>query len=194
MMRKRNTCILLTLLAGSLAVPAQAQPNGPGAWLDRPLTQWNTPGMQVSRANSNLAANREFCASTIRQPQTSEDQLLADRGWFLTSAYQGGWGIVVIQAQGGWDGMCRPWDYQGFVFVDGVFAGTIAPEPMGPRSDGSASFTYLREGTLSVEFVRYADSDPLCCPSLPSANVIYHVDRTASGPVLIAENVFRVGS
>ena len=63
--------------------------------------------------------------------------------------------------------MCRPLGYNGFVFVDGAFAGTISPEPMDPRTTGAGSITGLQNGRINARYVRYAATDPLCCPSLP---------------------------
>jgi len=195
-MRGSLGLVLSTLLiAAQFATPVLAQaPPTAISWLDRPLVQWNTPGMPVPTAQSPSAVNAPYCSNGNRPPDTSVDQTLVDHGWFLTTAYQGGWGLTIVEAQGGWDGMCRPLDYQGFVFSNGEYAGTIAPDLMAARADGSADFIYLRQGTLSVGFVRYADTDPLCCPSGGESNVIYHVDHTDAGPVLVADSVQRVSS
>lgn len=62
--------------------------------------------------------------------------------------------------------MCRPLQYQSFVFVDGEFAGTLSPEPMDSRTDGALGHITLHSGTqLTAEYSRYEESDPLCCPS-----------------------------
>lgn len=77
-----------------------------------------------------------------------------------------GWQTVVIRGTAGYDGMCRPVQYQAFVFVRGVFVGTLSPEPMDSRTDGALTRVALRNSELlSAEYVRYAAEDPLCCPS-----------------------------
>ena len=64
------------------------------------------------------------------------------------------------------DGMCRPLQYQDFVFVGGVFAGTLAPAPMDTRTDGAINRVSLTSATqLTAEYARYGKSDALCCPS-----------------------------
>ena len=91
---------------------------------------------------------------------------LRDRGWDLVGAYQGGWQTVVIRGTASYDGMCRPRQFQDFVFVRGVFAGTLSPQPMDSRTDGALGRVWLQNnGRLTAEYQRYAASDALCCPS-----------------------------
>jgi hypothetical protein len=83
--------------------------------------------------------------------------------------------------------MCRPLGYQGFVFADGRFVGTLAPSPMSARTDGAMVDANLTgPNQLNATFVRYDPSDPLCCPSHPSAHVIYRIQQTDAGPVVEA--------
>jgi hypothetical protein len=72
-----------------------------------------------------------------RPPQTEEDKRLRDQGWDLVGAFQGGWDILVIRGTAGYDGMCRPRQFQDFVFVRGAFAGTLSPRVMDSRADGA---------------------------------------------------------
>jgi heat shock protein HslJ len=74
--------------------------------------------------------------------------------------------VLVLRGTAGYDGMCRPRAYQAFVFVKGVFAGTLSPQPMDSRTDGALDRVFLEsDRRLSAEYRRYATSDPLCCPS-----------------------------
>jgi len=103
------------------------------------------------------------------------DKLLAGLGWDLIGAYQGGWGIVVVQATAGYDGMCRPRSYQAFVFLHGVFAGTLSPTTMDSRADGALTRVSLQdERRLVAQYARYAASDALCCAS-KTASVVFEV-------------------
>jgi hypothetical protein len=71
--------------------------------------------------------------------------------------------------------MCRSRPYQVFVFVGGVFAGTLSPQPMDSRSDGALSRVTLEsKHRLSAEYLRYAPGDALCCPS-HTTNVEFEV-------------------
>ena len=62
----------------------------------------------------------------------------------------------MISGLAAYDGMCRPLGYQSFVFVDGVFAGTVSPEPMNSRTTGAATDVNLR----------YADQADFGIPAL----------------------------
>jgi hypothetical protein len=118
------------------------------------------------------------------------DREIEGAGWSLFNSYEAGWGVTLVTALSGHDGMCRPWGYHAFVYVDGRFAGTLAPDPSAARSDGAlfTTETRIQDGDhLSVAFVRYADTDPLCCPSRPTVSVTYHVERGPNGPVMIAD-------
>jgi hypothetical protein len=73
---------------------------------------------------------------------------------------------VVVRGAAGYDGMCRPRQYQDFVFVRGAFAGTLSPQPMDSRTDGAIGRVFLQsDRRVTAEFARYTAKDPLCCPS-----------------------------
>jgi hypothetical protein len=96
----------------------------------------------------------------------------------LVGAYHAGWHVVVMLGTAGYDGMCRPWQYQGFVFVRGPFAGTLSPELMNSRMDGALSEVALEnDRRLTVQYLRYAAQDPLCCPSR-TTNVEFEISAT----------------
>jgi hypothetical protein len=110
-------------------------------------------------------------------------------GWTLYGPQQKFDETTVISGQAGADGMCRPLGYNYFVFYKGQFAGTISPSAMNSREDGSATFVHLEEQlSLAAEFSRYADKDPLCCPSRTSF-VTYRIQFNPNGPMLVAESV-----
>ena len=69
------------------------------------------------------------------------------------------------------DGMCRANGYQAFVFVNGAFAGTLAPHPMDARTLDSAT-------DIEVDFARYNSVDPMCCPHSTST-MFYHVTTSS---------------
>jgi hypothetical protein len=99
--------------------------------------------------------------------------------------------MVVVDAAGGYDGMCRPLAYQSFVFVDGQFVGTISPDPMNSRTTGAGSVITLDGDRVTARFLRYAPTDPLCCPSRGAVVVDYHVERGPEGPVLRPSTSFQ---
>lgn len=136
------------------------------SWLDAPkLVSWNEPRLPIPTAPRQEEMNAR-CRAQARPPELEEDRRLRDKGWDLVGSYQGGWHIVVMLATAGYDGMCRPDQYQAFVFVRGAFAGTLSPQLMHSREDGSLSRMFIESNDrLAAEYVRYAAADPLCCPS-----------------------------
>lgn len=179
--------VLLFALGGGSPALGQTQS---GAWLDAPLSNWNRPDMDLPTAAPQPATNPR-CAELNRPPETPADHQLAERGWLLFSAYQGGWGVDVVHAGSGQDGMCRPMQYNVFVFRHGEFVGIVSPELMDSRTTGQEAGTTLTgpqeptgETRLTARFLRYAPNDPLCCPSLPAVAVIYAIQATPSGFVL----------
>ena len=182
----KSTLLIATLVAAVGLAFAPASVSADGSWLDAPLQPWNKPGMAVPAAPLPEVPDDPRCAAQARPPETAQDQQVASAGWTLFAPYRGGWGIYIVAGLVGYDGMCRPFTYQMFVFVDGAFAGTLSPEPMASRTDGAGSFEQFFDGSgrLNATFARYKDTDPLCCPSAQS-QVQYCVDRTPSGPVLV---------
>jgi heat shock protein HslJ len=161
-----------------------------GSWLSKPMTNWNKPGATIPQASAteNDPSVTARCGEELRRPENIADQALSGAGWKLYGPVQSYSGTIVITAMSGVDGMCRPMGYQAFVFVNDVFAGTLSPAPMNSRSDGALTNIHLLAPTrLSAEFVRYTESDPLCCPSAIGA-VNYRIDRQGNTGTVIPEN------
>ncbi len=96
--------------------------------------------------------------------------------------------VEIVGGMTGADGMCRPTQYNVFVFVAGRFAGTLSPALMTSREDGSSGAVRLAPPGITVEFARYAPRDPLCCPSA-RATVRFRIDRTAAGALVVPIDV-----
>ena len=170
--------VILSLL---LPLPASARDE---TWLAGDLTSWNTPGMAIPTAPTVDGNPDPRCAERERPAETTEDDALIAVGWRLFLPYQRGWGVTLVSGLAGYDGMCRPLGYQSFVFVDGVFAGTISPEPMDSRTTGAASDVNLwYADQVSAEYLRYAPDDPLCCAS-STDSVNLAIEDTPDGPLL----------
>ena len=183
----RRTGSLVAMFIG-LAAISSAQVRS-ARWLDEAKPSvWNKPGQPIPSAPRIQGAADARCRDAARPPQLPEDKLVRERGWDLVGAYQGGWQILVIGGTSGYDGMCRPRQYQEFVFVRGVFAGTLSPQPMESRTDGAFSRVSLQGATrLTAEYARYAAADALCCPSRTSS-VIFEVvlDKPVVRPVSVS--------
>jgi hypothetical protein len=183
----------LIALAASLVVVEQvplapALPSTGTIWLDRPLVNWNTPGADVPQAPPGFL-NLPDCSAAARAAETDEDMAVTAAGWTLVGPPNAGGGVTAILGTAGFDGMCRPASYQHFIFVDGSFAGTISPDPMPSRADGTGLLDSIDEsGTLNATFYRYVPTDPLCCPSR-SMLVQFRIDQLDDGPVLVPVSV-----
>jgi hypothetical protein len=150
------------------------------SWLDEAKPAgWNTPGGSIPAAPTVQGPADAKCSAQARPPQLEEDARVREQGWALIGAFQGGWQTVVIRATAGYDGMCRPRQYQDFVFVKGAFAGTLSPQPMDSRTDGSLTRVALQgPNRLTAEYVRYAEKDALCCPSR-TTTVVFEIPAAA---------------
>ena len=130
--------------------PSHATAGADGAWLDQsPPTGWNVagaapipPAPPTTRSSPIPAARR-----MARPPETDADRQVAGAGWTVSGDYRAGWGVQVVRGLALYDGMCRPLQYQEFVFVDGRFAGTISPSPMDSRTDGAGETEAIRSGS-----------------------------------------------
>ena len=170
-------------LALSLVLPGPVLARQ-ASWLDADLASWNTPGMAIPAAPVIAGNPDPRCAERERPAETVEDAALVAQGWRLFLPYQRGWDVTLVSGLAAYDGMCRPFGYQFFVFVDGVYAGTIAPAPMDSRTDGAASDVNLWfKDQLGAEFLRYTADDPLCCPSR-TTSVEYTIATMVDGPVV----------
>jgi len=160
---------LRTLTSVLFALMLSAAAFGQTSWLDRPLNNWNRAGAAIPTPPRNAAPLEAMCRQTTRTPVSIADRALTRAGWTLFGPTQSYGPTTVIMAMASADGMCRPNDYNAFVFTNDRFIGTLGPKPMGARSDGSLGQYNLQSSTeLSAEFSRYAESDALCCPSQKS--------------------------
>ncbi len=100
------------------------------------------------------------------------------RGWDLIGPPTENGPIRVIGGAADYDGMCRPWQYQYFVFSHGTFAGTLAPALMDSRTDGALNHVMIQpDGRVTARYARYAAADPLCCPSR-TTTVVFSIGQT----------------
>ncbi len=155
--------IIVMLVAGlSLVSNTFAQ----SSWLDRNSFQnWNKKTIAISQTKKIAKNELQRCAAAVRQPTLPVDVLLADMGWTLVGAAQVYGKTTVVLAAGALDGMCRPQNFQAFVFVGNSVVGTLSPSPMNSRAEGSLVNVELENETkLTAEYARYRESDPLCCP------------------------------
>lgn len=160
------------------------------SWLDRPLKNWNVSGRAPQRAIPSGETIAEISKRCAMPPlmSTSGEQALAGAGWLPFHMFDRRIvqrDVEIVGGLAGADGMCRPTQFNVFVFVKGQLAGTLSPSDMDSRTDGSigGGIRLAEDETITAEFARYTGVDPLCCPS-GHVTVRYRLDRTSS-PVVV---------
>ena len=156
------------------------------SWLDRPLRNWNTTAnVPTAPRASGDSPTGSLCRNSVRSPESIADRAVTRAGWSLFGAAQVYSGVTLINAMTSVDGMCRPMQFNTFIFVGNSFAGTLSPDVMDSRTDGSLTDARLIDPTnITAEFARYTSTDALCCPSQTSS-VTYQI----SGSRVQAQNV-----
>jgi hypothetical protein len=175
------------VIAAALLLVAQPAFAQTGGWLAKPLSSWNLAGTAVPKAPKPKgdSPSDPRCAGGVRHPETAVEGAVTTAGWSLFSTPRVKGDTTVLLAEASVDGMCRPWDYQAFVFVKRRFAGTLSPTLMDSRTDGALSEVRLLSPTsIQVVFLRYVNTDPLCCPSRLTT-VRYRVEAREKGPVVV---------
>ncbi len=154
--------LIFAFVAMSLSSNAFAQSD----WLDmKPLPNWNSRSRAILQTKKMPSGELVQCGKFVRQPTLAADKLLAKSGWTLVGPAQVYGKTTVVSWAQGFDGMCRPREFQTLVFVGNRVAGTLSPGPMDSRTDGSlVNVKMTSETTLTAEYVRYRPSDALCCP------------------------------
>jgi uncharacterized lipoprotein YbaY len=179
-MKIKFITILITLVTFTTVAFAQT------SWLDRPVRNWNSTSNvpTAPRAAGDVPSNAQ-CRTTVRIPESIADRAVTRAGWSLFGAAQTYTGVTLINGMASVDGMCRPMQYNTFVFVGTRFAGTLSPDVMDSRTDGALSSANLNDSTnISADFSRYTTTDAMCCPSQTST-VSYEV----SGSRVQAKNI-----
>jgi hypothetical protein len=190
-MIRTSLALTLAFAFGSHALLGAQQS---ATWLDRALTNWNESAKGLPRSEPDgetIADIAKRCGLQTRR-STPAERALADAGWLPYLHVDRPIierDVEIIGGMSGADGMCRPAGFNVFVFVAGRFAGTLSPLLMTSRTDGSMGAVRLAaDDTISAEFARYADSDPLCCPS-GRVSVRYRIERKSPQIVVVPATI-----
>jgi heat shock protein HslJ len=171
----------LIIMSITISTLAQQTPAN-DSWLDRPFVNWNRqagslPELPQPSAAQGESAMTNRCRAQVRQPATAAERALVRRGWMLYGPVQSYEMTNIVTALSGFDGMCRPLGFQAFVYWEGRYAGTLSPLLMNSRTNDSLTGIHLISATsIMADFVRYTESDALCCPSRTSS-VLYDLRR-----------------
>lgn len=189
-----STLVSAAMLVAATVSTAEAQ-TAASRWLDaKPVANWNKPGGPIPRGpKSSFAEEIARCEKSgyeerQKSPPSPETRQVMAAGWLGAMVERRMGDTLIVMARNGVDGMCRPMDYQYFVFVNGRFAGTLAPRAMHSRTDGSG---WLEEKPgarrFTAEFSRFRKQDPLCCPHR-SSTVNYEIREAGGAPLVVPAN------
>jgi LppP/LprE lipoprotein len=186
----RAGLLLLAIFALSMPVAAQA-----ASWLDEPPRGWNPPGAGVPPAPPTQNSDPR-CAAGARTPGTPPEQAVAAAGWSLKDFWPPitSGNLELVTALADYDGMCRPNQFNVFVFSNGTYAGTLSAMNMNSRTDGVLDGTpstavQASDGRIEATFLRYAPSDPLCCASGGTSHVLYQIQQVQGQPVVVPTQI-----
>lgn len=161
-MRRLTNIVLAFLVLGFSNITAQT-----GAWLDQqPIRNWNTTSMNIPRPDRRLRPQVAQCSKTARAATFAQDRTLMQNGFWPVGPAQVHGATVVIIAARDFDGMCRPNEFQAFLFDARRLIGTFSPQLMNSRTDGALSWVRMISPTeFEAEYERFGPGDALCCPS-----------------------------
>jgi hypothetical protein len=185
---------LMTMNSAAARQAPPQTPAPPASWLDRPLSPWNVSGSPMPKATRGEESRANVMKRCDLKPlgSTAGERALADAGWIPYYNFDQQLRLDDLEIVGGMtaaDGMCRPVGYNLFVFVGGHFAGTLSPAPMTSRLDSSSGAVRIAgKDVITVDFVRYTSTDPLCCPSSHVA-VRYKIDRSVPSAVVVPTEI-----
>jgi hypothetical protein len=178
-MRSLATAAFAALILASSVGPAQAEEVH---WLDAQTPGWNTLGMEIPVAEAPDPEAVSRCDLTDpRSSDSDASQAVRERGWLGVSGQMVGDGVEIVSAMQSTGAFCTPVGAQSFVFVDGQFAGTVAP--VDELGEGALAGGGLNGDRLIVRYRRYGPGDPPArAPAITS--VTYVIERTEDGSVL----------
>ncbi|MEO7539093.1 MAG: LppP/LprE family lipoprotein [Pyrinomonadaceae bacterium] len=194
MKNKIVVSLIGTLMAGFLFTGLAAAQY---KWLDaKPMPSWSERSREILQTKK--ISNGEFkrCGMVVRPATLAVDKILAKQGWTLVGDAQIFGKATAVTVATGFDGMCRPLEYQTLVFVGNSVAGTLSPGPMDSRTDSSlTNVKLLSETSLVADYIRYSQSDALCCPSRKNT-VTFRIDADGSKwllkPEFVSEAVYNM--
>ena len=184
---RRTIPLLVAVLVLALAVPGLALADYDGRWLDDPSVNWNTAGLTIPKAPPLNPLEDPRCIEQLRPADSDAGRMVEAAGWKLYIGDLADGNVRIVRGLAGFDGMCRPMEYQAFAFTTSTppqFVGTLSPTTMGSRTDGALiQIELVNLERVVGRYARYTDRDALCCPSAVST-VTFRVMASGTQPVL----------
>ncbi|WP_224361965.1 LppP/LprE family lipoprotein [Hyalangium versicolor] len=180
--------LLLSAPVWAREIPLSSEPTLQRSWLDSSSLRWNV-GSNIPLTEPTQPLDRARCKAEILSANTDEERRVEGAGWMLVEPTRRAGALALVKGTQAFDGECRPTAFQVFVFSEGQFAGTVAPQPMERQADGELLQARVEDdGTVMADFARYRAKDPLCCPSR-TATVSYRIDHVGATPILLPERI-----
>jgi hypothetical protein len=184
---RRMIPLMVAALLLALPVPSFAFAAYDGAWLENPALVWNEAGMPIPKAPPLNPLEDPQCLEQLRPADSDAARLVEAAGWKLYIGDLADGNVRIVRGLAGFDGMCRPMEYQAFAFTDSTppqFVGTLSPTTMGSRTDGALiQIELVNLERIVGRYARYTDRDALCCPSAVTT-VTFRMVPSGSNPVL----------
>lgn len=186
---------LLILVVIATLLPTTVSAQSDTSWLDRPLAAWShAPGtVPHARAGTESQSALERRCGSSSLTASAAAQAVRNAGWVPFRHFDRAIAREDMEILGGMTEAaspgCEPTMFNLFVFVGGIFAGTISPIVMGQGRDGVAGAVRVTAAdALTAEFARYMAKDTECCPT-SRVRVTYRIERAGPQPTLVPVDI-----
>jgi hypothetical protein len=171
--------VLFILVVAATLLPPTVSAQSDTSWLDRPPAAWSHAPGAVPQARAGTAS---AAAETVRKagwaPFLHFDRAIARDDIEILG------GMTAAASPG-----CEPTTFNLFVFVGGIFAGTISPIVMGHGRDGVVGAVRVTgPDAVTAEFARYTTKDTECCPT-SRVRVTYRIERAGPQRTLVPVDI-----
>lgn len=185
--------LVRALVIAALAAPVAAAPSRQESWLDGTLLSWNeSSGTEVPAAPPPVATTDQQRCGPASSHTSLAARAVSHAGWIPFLPFDRVLASGDIEVFGGMRGVtpdCGPAGFNFFVFVGGMYAGTLSPVEMTTAKDGVVGTVRFPPGNIiTAEFARYGLTDTECCPS-GRVRVTYRIDRRRGRAVIVPMEV-----
>jgi hypothetical protein len=184
---RRMVLLLAAVVLLGLPLPQLAFAEYDGGWIDTPGATWNAGGMPIPKAPAFNPATDPRCLEQLKAADSDAGRAVEAAGWKIYIGDLTDGSVRIVRGLAGFDGMCRPMEYQAFAFTTSTppqFIGTLSPTAMGSRTDGALiQLELVNMDRIIGRYARYTNQDALCCPSAVST-VTFRVGQSGTNSVL----------
>jgi len=187
--------VLFILVVAATLLPPTVSAQSDTSWLDRLPAAWShAPGTvpQARAGTESLNALERRCGSSSLSASAAAEAV-RKAGWAPFLHFDRAIARDDIEILGGMTAAaspgCEPTTFNLFVFVGGIFAGTISPIVMGHGRDGVVGAVRVTgPDAVTAEFARYTTKDTECCPT-SRVRVTYRIERAGPQRTLVPVDI-----